>query len=119
MSIGIGIMIIGGLVAVLGLLLLKGGGGKTIAGIIIAVVGLAGLGVGYTMDQRTEVTYTVTEITAVSSRDTDNNYRVTLKAENGSETWIYVTDDQLISFPKDKQVTMTKSRLKELRKEKT
>lgn len=117
MSLGIGLMIGGGLVAVLGVLLLLNHNGvaKMVVGLILAVVGLGVLGVGYTMDQKTEVTYTVVEITAVSARQENNNYRVRLKAEGGTDTWIYVNDSQIDMFPKDGQVTMTKSMLKTYR----
>ncbi len=114
MSLGIGIMIAGGLVAVLGLLLLfnRSGTGMLILGIVLAAVGLGGVGVGYTMDQQREVTYTVVEITDVSVRDDNKQYRVTLKSESGTETWIYVNDNQLMNFPKDSQITMQKRELK-------
>ena len=119
--IGIGVMVIGGLVALLGVLLLinHNGGAKIIIGIVMAAAGLAGVGVGYTLDQRVEVTYTVHEITQISARDTDNEYRVTLRSESGTETWIYVNDNQLYLFPKDEQVTMSKSSLKAYRDQKS
>lgn len=112
--IGIGVMVIGGLVALLGVLLLinHNGGAKILFGIIMAALGLAGVGVGYTLDQGVEVTYTVTEITPVSARDDNNEYRVTLRSENGTDTWIYLNDNQLAAFPKDAEVTLTKNQLK-------
>ncbi len=114
MTLGIGIMIAGGLLGVLGAMFLinHSGMSKVIVGIILLAVGLGGLAAGYGMDQNQEVTYTVTEVTAVSARDTDNVYRVTLKAESGTETWIYLTDNQLTLFPKNEQVTMRKKQLK-------
>lgn len=121
MSLGIGMMIGGGLFALLGVLLLfnHNGIGKIIGGIVMAVVGLGCLGVGYSLDQKTEITYTVTEITAVSARDDNNEYRLTLKPENGAETWIYVNDNQLILFPKGEQVTLTKREVKAYREQTT
>lgn len=119
--IGIGVMVIGGLVALLGALLLinHNGGAKIIIGIVMAALGLAGVGVGYTLDQRVEVTYTVAEITEVSARDTNNEYRVTLKSEGGTDTWIYVNDNQLAAFPKGESVTLTKRQIKVYREKKT
>ncbi len=78
--LGIGIMVIGGLVALLGAMLLinHSGGGKIIAGILMATLGLAGVGVGYTIDQKVEVTYTVSDIMQITERDTNNEYRITL-----------------------------------------
>ena len=111
--LGIGVMVIGGLFALLGvMLLINHNGAKIIIGIVMAALGLAGVGVGYTLDQRVEVTYTVVDITAVSARDKDNSYRVTLQSDGGTETWIYVNDSQLYSFPKDEEVTLTKRQLK-------
>ena len=112
--LGICIMVLGGLVALIGALLLfnHNGGAKIIIGIVLAALGLGGAGVGYTIDQGVETTYTVTAITALSIRDTDNEYRVTLKAENGTETWIYLNDNQLAAFPEGSQVTMTKRQVK-------
>lgn len=120
MSLGIGLMIGGGLLALLGVLLLfnHNGTAKIVVGIILACVGLGALGVGYTMDQKTEVTYTVVSITAISAREENNSYRVTLKAEGGAETWVYVNDNQLYIFPEGEQVTMTKSMLKTYREQK-
>ncbi len=113
-STGMIVLIIGVLVAILGLLLLLGHGttGKIIAGILLLVIGLSGAKVGYDLDQSTETEYTVTEITAVTARDNNNNYRITIKDVNGVETWIYVNDDNLFRFPKDKTVTMTKAEVK-------
>lgn len=114
MNMGIGIMIAGGLIAVFGLLLLfnHSGNAKIILGIVLAAAGLGGVGVGYTMDQKTEVTYTVVEITDVSVRDDNKQYRVTLKSEKGTDTWIYVNSNLLYKFPKGEAVTMRKRELK-------
>lgn len=119
--LGIGIMVIGGLVALLGAMLLinHSGGGKIIAGILMATLGLAGVGVGYTIDQKVEVTYTVSDITQISERAENNEYRVTLKSESGTDVWIYVNDNQLITFPKGEKVTMTKHQLKIYRDQKS
>lgn len=121
MSIGIGMMIGGALIAVLGLLLLfnHSGTAKIVTGLLLACVGLGCLGIGYTLDQKTEVTYTVVEITDVSVRDDNKQYRVTLKGANGTETWIYVNDNQLYRFPKEESVTLLKSELKSFRDQKT
>ena len=112
--LGVSVMVLGGLVALIGVLLLinHSGGAKVIGGIVLAALGLAGVGVGYTLDQHVEVTYTVKEITEVSARDTNQVYRVTLKPESGAETWIYVNDSQLYTFPKGEEVTLTKSQVK-------
>lgn len=119
--IGIGVMVIGGLVALLGVLLLinHNGGAKIIIGIVLAALGLGGVGIGYTLDQRVEVTYTVAGITQISARDENNEYRVTLKSESGTETWIYVNDNQLYAFPNGEQVTLSKSQVKAYRDQKT
>ena len=112
--LGIGIMVIGGLFALLGVLLLINhiGGAKIIIGIVMAAVRLAGVGVGYTLDQRVQVTYTVSAITDVSVREDNKQYRVTLKSDSGTETWIYVNDNQLFKFPENEKVTLTKQELK-------
>jgi hypothetical protein len=112
--LGIGIMVIGGLFAVLGVLLLlnHNGGAKIIIGIVMAAAGLAGAGVGYTIDQKVEVTYTVSDITAVSARDSNNVYRVKLVSDGGVDTWIYLNDNQLPAFPQGEKVTLTKRQLK-------
>lgn len=119
--IGIGVMVIGGLIALLGVLLLinHNGGAKIIIGIILAALGLGGVGVGYTLDQRVEVTYTVAGITQISARESNNEYRVTLRGEAGTETWIYVNDNQLYLFPESEQVTMSRAQLKVYRDQKT
>ena len=119
--IGIGVMVIGGLFALLGVMLLinHNGGAKIIIGIIMAALGLAGVGIGYTLDQRVEVTYTVTEITDISVREDNKQYRVTLKSEGGTDTWIYVNDNQLLKFPKGEKVTLKKQELKVYRDQKS
>lgn len=116
MALSLGLMIGGGLVALLGFIMLftKMGGAKIIGGIVIATAGLACIGVGYTLDQYTEVTYTVVDITLVSVKDEDEDYRVTLRDENGIDIWVYVNDNQLYKFPKNEQVTMQKRMLKAL-----
>ena len=112
--LGIGVMIIGGLFALLGVLLLisHNGGAKVIIGIVMAAVGLGGVGIGYTLDQGVEVNYTVSGITALTDRDENNQYRITLRSEGGTETWIYVNDNQLAAFPQGETVTMTKRQVK-------
>ncbi len=120
MTLSLGLMIAGALVAVLGLMLLLKHSGtvKILLGIVLAAAGLGCVGVGYTIDQRTEVTYTVSEITPVSARDTDNIYRVSLKGVGTTDTWVYVDDSQLVLFPKGEQITMEKRQIKALHSEK-
>ena len=119
--LGIGVMVIGGLFALLGVLLMinHNGGAKIIIGLVMAAVGLGGVGVGYTLDQKVEVTYTVSKVQEVSARDTNNEYRVTLHPESGADTWIYVNDNQLMKFQEGKQITMTKREVKMLKEQKT
>jgi len=114
LSTGMWVLIGGALVAVLGLLLLLNHGriATIIFGILFLVAGLCAAKVGYDLDQTTQEEYTVTEITAVTARDTNNNYRVTLKNEAGVETWIYVNDDNLYRFPLDETITITKEQIK-------
>ncbi len=114
LSLGMWVLIGGGLLAALGLLMLLNHGkiATIIIGILLLVGGLSAAKIGYDLDQTTEVEYTVTEITAVSARDTGNNYRVTLKNNSGVETWIYVPEENIILFPKDATVTMTKEQVK-------
>ena len=114
LTTGLYILIGGALVAVLGFLLLCNHG-KTltiILGILFLVAGLCGIKVGYDLDQSTETVYTVTEITAVTARDNNNNYRVSIKNQAGVETWIYVKEENLFRFPKDEEITMTKKEVK-------
>lgn len=119
MTLAYGLMIVGALVVVLGLTLVfkRSGTAKIIFGIVLTAAGLGCIGVGYTIDQRTEVTYMVAEITAVSARDTDNTYRVSLKGVGTTDTWVYVSDSQLILFPEGEQITMEKRQIKALRSE--
>ena len=114
LSMGMWILIGSALVAALGLLLLLNHGriATIIFGVLFLLAGLSGVKVGYDLDQTTEVEYTVTEITAVTARDNNNNYRVTLKNSAGVETWIYVKDDNLYRFPKDETITITKEQVK-------
>ena len=114
LSMGMWILIGSALIAVLGLLLLLNHGriATIIFGVLFLVAGLSGVKVGYDLDQTTEVEYTVTEITAVTARDNNNNYRITLKNSAGVETWIYVNDDNLYRFPKDETITITKEQVK-------
>lgn len=114
LTTGIYILIAGALFAILGLLLLFNHGKiiTIILGVLFLVAGLCGLKFGYDLDQSTESQYTVTEITAVTARNSNNNYRVTIKNSAGVETWIYVTDENLFRFPKDEEITMTKKDVK-------
>ena len=114
LSMGMWILIGSALIAVLGLLLLLNHGriATIIFGVLFLVAGLSGVKVGYDLDQTTEVEYTVTEITAVTARHNNNNYRITLKNSAGVETWIYVNDDNLYRFPKDETITITKEQVK-------
>ena len=114
LSLGMWILIGGGLGAVLGLLMLLNHGkiSTIIIGILLLVAGLSAAKIGYDLDQTTEVEYTVTEVTAVTARDNNNNYRITLKNSAGVETWIYVTEDNLYRFPKDETITITKEMVK-------
>ncbi len=116
MTLSLGLMIGGALVAVLGIILLltRMGSFKILFGIVLAVVGLGAVGVGYTLDQFTEVTYSVVEAIPVSVRDDENQYRVTLKDENGIDTWIYVQGEQLGNYQKGNKVTMLKSQVRSL-----
>lgn len=112
--LGIGIMVLGGLVALIGVLLLvnHGNGVKVIIGIVLAAAGLGGVGIGYTIDQGVENTYTVVGTMQLSDRgDGNDQYRITLKSENGTETWIYVNDNQKAAFASGAQVTMSKRQL--------
>ncbi len=114
LSMGMWILIGSALFAVLGLLLLLNHG-KTVTiifGVLLLVGGLCGAKVGYDLDQTTEVEYVVTDITAVTARDNDNNYRITLKNSAGVETWIYVKEDNLYRFPKDETIKITKEQVK-------
>ena len=121
MALSLGLMIAGGLVAVLGFIMLftKIGTAKIIGGIVLATLGLGCIGVGYTLDQFSEVTYTVVDVSLVSVKDTNDDYRVTLRDENGIDTWIYVNENQLHAFPKNEQVTMQKRQVKVFRDQKT
>ncbi len=116
-SLGILLMVLGGLIAVIGVLLAinHAGFGKMIAGVFLAVLGLAFLGVGYTLDQMVEVEYTVSDVTDVSVRDTNRVYRVTLKADGGVDTIVYVNDAQIFRFNKGETVSMQKKEVKALR----
>ena len=121
MSLSLGLMIGGALVAVLGAILTftKMGSFKILFGIVLAVIGLGALGVGYTLDQFTDVTYSVVSAVPVSARDDEACYRVTLREQSsGIETWVYVRNDQLISYPNGGTVTMKKSQMKALRDQK-
>ena len=115
LSLGMWILIGGGLGTLLGLLMLLNHGkiSTIIVGILLLVAGLSAAKIGYDLDQSTEVEYTVTEITAVTARDNNNNYRVTIKDDAGVETWIYVNQDNIFRFPKDEKVTMTKAQVKQ------
>lgn len=114
LSVGMYILIGSALLAVLGLLLLLNHGKivTIIFGILFLAGGLGGVKVGYDLDQTTEAEYTVTEITAVTARDTGNQYRVTLKNSAGVESWIYVQEDNLYRFPKEETITITKAEIK-------
>ena len=118
-SLGLLIMILGGLIAVIGALIAIGrrGAGAMIVGIVLAALGLGGVGIGYTFDQQTEVTYLVQNIEPMTARDNNQNYRVQLQSESGVDTWIYIKEDQLFRFTKGEEVTMRKSEIKALRDE--
>lgn len=112
--LGIGVMVLGGLVALIGVLFLvnHGNGIKVIVGIVLAAAGLGGVGVGYTLDQGVEKTYTVAGVMQLSDRgDGTDQYRITLKSDGGTDTWIYVNDNQAAAFPAGAQITMTKRQL--------
>ena len=115
LSVGMWILIGGGLGTLLGILMLFNHGkiSTIIIGILLLVFGLSAAKIGYDLDQSTEVEYTVMEITPVTERDSNNNYRVTIKDDSGVETWIYVNQDNIFRFPKDEKVTMTKAQVKE------
>lgn len=120
LTMGMYILIGSALVALLGMLLLCNHGkvATIIFGILFLVAGLCGVRFGYDLDQSVESQYTVTEITAVTARDNNNNYRITIKNEAGIETWIYVSDENLFRFPKDEVITMTKKDVKKYSKQK-
>ncbi|MDE6088986.1 MAG: hypothetical protein K2G25_11475 [Oscillospiraceae bacterium] len=115
LTTGMYLLIGGALVAVLGFLLLCNHGKvlTIIFGMLFLVAGLCGVKFGYDLDQSTETVYTVKEITAVTARDSNNNYRISIKNQSGVETWIYVTEDNLFRFPKDEEITMTKKEVKQ------
>ncbi|MBQ8928606.1 MAG: hypothetical protein IJ055_10100 [Oscillospiraceae bacterium] len=117
-TLGIGIMIAGGLLALLGALLLfnHNGVAKIVLGILLAVTGVGGLVVGYSLDQFSETEYTVSDIQELTARDTNQYYRVTLKYDGG-ETWVYADSDQIFRFEKDSTIVLKKSELKRLRDE--
>ena len=117
-TMGIGIMIAGGLLAVLGALLLfnHNGVAKIVLGIILAVTGVGGAVVGYSLDQFSETEYTVTEIQELTARDTNQYYRVTLKYDGG-ETWVYANSDQIFRFQQGSKIVLKKNELKRLREE--
>lgn len=120
LTMGMYILIAGALVGLLGILLLCNHG-KTatiIFGMLFLVAGLCGVKFGYDLDQSTESQYTVTGITAVTARDDNNHYRVTIKNEAGVETWIYVTDENLFRFPENEVITMTKKDVKKYSQQK-
>ena len=117
MALSLGLMIGGALAAVLGVILLltRMGTVKLLGGLVLAVVGLGAVGVGYTLDQHSMETYSVVEAIQISTRDDENYYRVTLKSENGVDTWIYVNGNQVMNYQVGNKVTLQKSRLNELR----
>ena len=121
MSLSLGMMIGGALVAVFGIILLltRMGAVKLLGGIVLAVIGLGSVGVGYTLDQFSMVTYSVVEAAPVTARDNEDQYRVTLRNEEGVESWIYVNDNQLMKFKVGDKVTMQKSQVSALRELKT
>ena len=117
MALSLGLMIGGALAAVLGVILLltRMGTVKLLGGLVLAVVGLGAVGVGYTLDRHSMETYSVVEAIQISTRDDENYYRVTLKSENGVDTWIYVNGNQVMNYQVGNKVTLQKSRLNELR----
>ena len=117
-TLGIGIMIAGGLLALLGALRLftHNGVAKIVLGFLLAVTGVGGLVVGYSLDQFSETEYTVSDIQELTARDTNQYYRVTLKYDGG-ETWVYADSDQIFRFEKDSTIVLKKSELKRLRDE--
>lgn len=116
MTLALGLMIGGGIVAVfgVGMLLTRMGTLRLLGGIVLAVIGLGSIGVGYTLDQFSDVTYSVMEVAPVSARDHEDHYRVTLKDKNGIDFWIYVNSNQSAVFKVGEEVTMTKGQLKSL-----
>ncbi|MDE6731078.1 MAG: hypothetical protein K2J71_09930 [Oscillospiraceae bacterium] len=119
LTTGMYLLIGGALVAILGFLLLCNHGKvlTIILGVLFLVAGLCGVKFGYDLDQSTETVYTVTEVTAVTARDNNNNYRISIKNQSGVETWIYVTEENLFRFPKDQEITMTKKEVKKYSKQ--
>ena len=120
--LGICVMVAGGLVALIGILLLVNHGtpAKVIIGVVLGALGLGAVGVGYTLDQSLEVTYTVSDVMQLTDRDNgSNDYRVTLVDDKGISTWIYLDDSTIAAFPKGKEVVMTKRQVNMYRDEKT
>ena len=111
---GLAVMIVGILVFIFGVLFARhsNGFGKMILGIVIAAAGAGVGGIGYTMDQRTEVEYTVIEVTSVSTRDDDPTLRVQLEYGDGLETVIYIDGKYRDKFAKGNTITMMKKDLK-------
>lgn len=113
-TLGLGVMIVGILVFIFGVLFTRhsNGFGKMLLGIVIAAAGAGVGGIGYTMDQRTEVEYTVVEVTAVTDRAEGNTYRVELSYGDGAETVIYIDQKYSSKFAKGNKITMMKKDLK-------
>lgn len=117
MGLGMLLLIAGILFTILGLLLLFNHGKliTIIFGILFLLIGLGGAKFGYDLDQDVTVEYTVTEITAVTARDDNDNYRITIKDSSGVETWLYITTDDLSRFPQGETIVITKGELKKYR----
>ncbi|MEE5992682.1 MAG: hypothetical protein V3G42_05510 [Oscillospiraceae bacterium] len=120
-TIGTAVMLVGILIFVLGVVFARhsNGFGKLILGIVIAAAGAGVGGIGYTMDQRTEMEYTVVEVTAVTAKDNDNTFRVQLSYGDGAETIIYVDEKYMDKFEKGNTITMMKKDLKLYQKDVT
>ncbi|MCR4644958.1 MAG: hypothetical protein K5695_06060 [Oscillospiraceae bacterium] len=117
MTLSLGLMIGGALAAVLGVILLltRMGTVKLLGGLVLAVIGLGAVGVGYTLDQHSLETYSVVEAIPISTRVDEDCYRVTLKSENGVDTWIYVNGNQVMNYQVGNKVTLQKSVVNSLR----
>ncbi|HAJ96558.1 MAG TPA: hypothetical protein DCO72_02305 [Ruminococcus sp.] len=113
-TIGTAVIAVGVLIFIFGVLFTRhsNGFGKLLLGIVIAAAGAGVGGIGYTMDQRTEVDYTVVEVTPVTARDDGNTYRVELSYGDGAETIIYIDEKYKDKFAKGNTITMMKKDLK-------
>lgn len=125
-TLGLGILAAGALFLILGLIFLfrHSGAAGIVVGLILAVAGAGGAFVGYDMDQRSEVTYTVGSVVDQYSGTVANSqYTVELKVAEGmtlfgDTTMIYVSGDQVDTYKTGETITLTKRQLKALQTQK-